>query len=207
MRLFFRLLYHSFAWSYDLVAAAVSLGRWQGWVRAALSLISGPRVLELGYGPGHLQEFLHGAGFLPFGLDESRQMAQQAHQRLVRQGRSPGLARGLAQALPYADQTFDCVVATFPTRYITDPHTLSEVWRVIKPNGRLVVLMASWITGKNLPDRLLRELFRVTAESPPEDQDIAGYITPYTQAGFQASLRFIEQPGSRLLFILAKKPA
>ena len=36
MRLFFRLLYHPFAWTYDGVASAVSMGRWKRWVLAAV---------------------------------------------------------------------------------------------------------------------------------------------------------------------------
>src|SRR6266545_6817971 len=64
MRLFFRLLYHPFAWSYDLVAATVSLGRWKGWVKTATGLLTGPRVLELGFGPGHMQTYLVESGFI-----------------------------------------------------------------------------------------------------------------------------------------------
>ncbi len=125
MRLFFRLLYHSMSWSYDLVAAVVSLGRWKDWVKRALPLLAGPRVLELGFGPGHMQGLLLSAGLSPFGLDESRQMARQAQKRLLRQRQNPRLARGLAQHLPFASGTFNSVVATFPTLYIVDPQTLA----------------------------------------------------------------------------------
>lgn len=206
LRWFFRLLYHSFAWSYDLVSGAVSVGRWNNWVRAAARLLSGPRILELGYGPGHLQVYLHDQNLSTFGLDESAQMARQAFRRLRRQGRSPKLTRGLAQHLPFASASFDSVVATFPTPYITDPETLAEIQRVLKPSQRLVVLMAAWITGKSLLDRLMRTIFRITAEAPPEDQDLSQFIEPYRQAGFQASIRFVELPGSRLMFILAVRP-
>ena len=54
----FHLLYHQFAWTYDFVAAFVSLGRWQDWVDAVVPFMSG-RVLEIGFGPGHLQELLN----------------------------------------------------------------------------------------------------------------------------------------------------
>ncbi len=58
LRFFFSLLYHQFAWTYDLVSATVSLGHWQEWVRASLPYLHG-RTLEIGYGPGHLQTYLH----------------------------------------------------------------------------------------------------------------------------------------------------
>ncbi len=216
MRLFFRLLYHPFAWSYDLVAATVSLGRWKGWVKTATGLLTGPRVLELGFGPGHMQTYLVESGFIPYGVDESRQMAQQARHRLANSAQSSHLARAKAQRLPFADASFDCVVATFPTPYITDPDTLNEVKRVLRARDRerdrnrakaqLVVLMSAWITGQSLPERLMRWLFQVTGETPQEEINIARLIEPYTQAGFEASIRFMELPGSRLMFILARKP-
>lgn len=207
MRTFFRLLYHPMAWTYDAVAATVSVGRWKKWVMAAVQLARGPRVLELGFGPGHLQAELNQQGWQVYGLDESAQMARQARRRLSGQGLTPALARGLAQHMPYPTQSFDSVVATFPTPFIIDPLTLEEVRRILKPGGRLVVLMAAWITGQSLPDRLMAYVFRITGEAPGETQELTQVVEPYTQAGFQASLRFVEQPGSRLMFIVAKKTA
>ena len=55
MRAFFAGLYTQMAWTYDLVAAVVSVGMWTSWVRSTLTYLNGPQVLELGHGPGHLQ--------------------------------------------------------------------------------------------------------------------------------------------------------
>jgi ubiquinone/menaquinone biosynthesis C-methylase UbiE len=206
MRLFFRLLYHPFSWAYDLVASSVSLGRWKRWVLAAVPLLHGPRILELGFGPGHLQVHLHEQGIEIFGLDESMQMTQQAQRRLRSQGAAPRLARGLAQHLPYPDASFQSVAATFPTQYIVDPLTLAEIMRVLVPGGRLVVLMSTWITGKRARDRALQKIYQATAQVPPEGQELSEFVTPYDQAGFQTSLRFTELPEARLMFIIAQKP-
>jgi ubiquinone/menaquinone biosynthesis C-methylase UbiE len=54
VKLGFHLLYHQFAFTYDAVAWFVSLGQWQAWGQAALKRVRGPRVLEIGHGPGHL---------------------------------------------------------------------------------------------------------------------------------------------------------
>jgi hypothetical protein len=44
LRFFFHHFYHGFAWTYDFVAAVVSIGRWQHWGFAALPHLRGPRV-------------------------------------------------------------------------------------------------------------------------------------------------------------------
>jgi ubiquinone/menaquinone biosynthesis C-methylase UbiE len=114
LRLLFRLLYHQFAWAYDLVAATVSLGRWKGWVLSALPYLEG-RVLEIGFGPGHLQVALHENKKRTFGLDESRQMSRQAGRRLRRKGLRADLVRARARRIPFPEASFETVVSTFPS--------------------------------------------------------------------------------------------
>ena len=58
----FHLLYHELAFTYDALAWLVSLGQWQAWGRTALDRVRGPRVLEVGHGPGHLLIALARAG-------------------------------------------------------------------------------------------------------------------------------------------------
>ena len=71
LRFFFKLLYHQFAFAYDFVAATVSVGRWQDWVSSILPFLAGTRILEIGFGPGHLQRHLLRRGLTVVGIDES----------------------------------------------------------------------------------------------------------------------------------------
>jgi ubiquinone/menaquinone biosynthesis C-methylase UbiE len=82
LRLFFRLLYHQFAFTYDLVAAAVSFNHWKDWVLSVVPFIDGDRVLEIGHGPGHLQRVLLSRGLIAVGIDESAQMGHIAKRNL-----------------------------------------------------------------------------------------------------------------------------
>ena len=82
MRFFFHHFYHSFAWSYDFVAAVVSIGRWNDWIRTIIPFIQGNNILEIGPGPGYLQHLLRDRGLSIFGLDESMQMIRLAKNRL-----------------------------------------------------------------------------------------------------------------------------
>ena len=204
LRIFFRLLYHSFAWTYDFVAAVVSVGQWRSWVMSIVPFLNGPRILELGHGPGHLQARLLAEGRQAFGLDESRQMGWLARKRLLRRGFTPGLTRGQAQALPYPTGTFHQVVATFPSEYISDPQTLSEILRVLVPGGEAVVLLLVWITEKRWYGRLAAWLFRVTGQAPPKWDD--RYLEPLQQMGFRSFADKIQLNSSTLLVIHLIKP-
>lgn len=167
MRIFFRLLYGPFAWTYDVVAWAVSFGAWTSWVRTVLRFLRGRRVLELGHGPGHLQLAMAQEGMEAVGVDLSPQMGRLARRRLRRAGVPLRLVRARAQALPFRDGAFSDVAATFPTEYIIDPATVREVARVLEAEGALSVVAAVRFRGVDLTSRFLRWLYQVTGQGEP----------------------------------------
>lgn len=160
----FTQLYTNFAWAYDAVAWAVSRGHWIQWGHAALPWVKGPRVLEIGSGPGHLLVTMASEGYAVSGIDLSAQMMRIARRRLGRHGVRAGLVRGRAQALPWPDTHFDSVVMTFPAGFALHPQTLSEVWRVLRPGGCLVVVDGARPRG-GLYGWLVDVAFRITHES------------------------------------------
>jgi ubiquinone/menaquinone biosynthesis C-methylase UbiE len=217
LRFFFRLLYHQFAFTYDLVAAVVSFNRWKDWVRSVIPFIEGDRILEIGHGPGHLQRILLSRGLFSVGIDESPQMGRLAKRNLRRflaqkkDGNSGNpknaytqinLTQGIAQALPFPSGSFDTIVATFPTEYITDPGTLSEVKRCLLSEGRLVVLPVAF--PKN---PFLDWLFKVTHQSPMEAIDVvkAKFREPFVEAGFKTEIKTLDAKSGTLFIVLANK--
>jgi ubiquinone/menaquinone biosynthesis C-methylase UbiE len=207
MRGFFYHLYHGLASCYDLVAEVVSLGRWNAWIKSVIPFIHGRRVLELGHGPGHLQEFLMArAPNLSVGLDESAQMGFLARGRLRSTGNHKvNLTRGVAQRLPFAAESFDTVVATFPSDCMFDALTLSEVRRVLPDPGQIVILPAAWIIGRGLTDRLAAWTFRITRQVPPFPPERAGQKLRVLLegAGFQTEFKTIEVGSSIVLLVVA----
>jgi ubiquinone/menaquinone biosynthesis C-methylase UbiE len=204
LSLFFHHLYHSFAFAYDAVAAVVSFGHWIEWTKMTIPFIEGIRILELGHGPGHLHRALLDLGLFTVGLDESSQMGRFARQRLLLAGYpNPNLTRGIGQSLPFPSETFDSIVATFPAPYIVEPQTLSEVRRVLRNGGRLIVLPAAW--PKN---GLLHWLYQVTGESPVGSADTVKekWSQPFVRAGFEARVEIAELESSELMIIIAGKP-
>lgn len=187
LRTFFHLLYHSFAWSYDLVASVVSDGRWKDWVRSVLPLIKGKDVLELGSGTGTLQVALIEAGYFTLGIDQSRQMMRIAKTNLGRMVAQPGiLMRGRAQELPFADASMDTIVATFPSGYITRPSTLLSCRRVLRHGGRLVVLLGVNIADDSFKKRLLRGLYLITRQTLPPQSVLEKLRVKMRDFGFTA---------------------
>jgi ubiquinone/menaquinone biosynthesis C-methylase UbiE len=205
LRPIYYLLYHQFAWTYDFVAAVISLGCWQNWVQVVLPYLNG-RVLEIGFGPGHLQLSLNEKQVSVFGLDESRQMTHQASRRLRKQGFTPRLSRGYAQNIPFADGVFDSVVATFPADFIFDLHTLKEIQRVLVPAGMLVILPLAWITGPRPLERLAAWLFRVSGEAPDKPGLSSATIkNRFARTQYEVQTNIVELKGSQVLVVVAEK--
>lgn len=145
-------LYAELAGSYNLISWLVSFGQWDRWRKLALDHLHGARVLELGFGTGELLPYLAERSVLTVGLDLSPAMHNQAQRKLAQSALALPLVQGRAQGLPFADQTFDTVVATFPAPYILEPTTLAECVRVLAPplpagrgGGRLVIV-GLWVT-------------------------------------------------------------
>ena len=205
LQVFFDLLYHQFAWTYDWVARIVSVGLWEKWVISVLPLLTGPSILELGFGPGHLQEILCAQGYSAHGLDESKWMARLCQKNLIDRDFFPKLVNGKAQAVPFKDNAFDCVVATFPSDYFIQRTTLDEVHRILKPGGKFVVLPVAQIRGDTFIYRLAFTLFKITGETP--EWNIAQlrkqFVSPISRAGFTVELHQQEVGSSQVLIIVA----
>jgi ubiquinone/menaquinone biosynthesis C-methylase UbiE len=190
----FRRFYREFAWTYDFVAAAVSGGRWRAWGLAALPHLHG-RVLELGCGTGNMQLALtERMAAAPVGVDVSTQMLDITRRKFLRASRPIRLVRAVAQLLPFPRATFDSIVATFPTDYIADRATLAEVRRVLRPGGRLVIVLAAAFDHDGLYERIVGLAYRLTLQHSPRARPArsprSAMSDRLTQAGFAAEERW-----------------
>ncbi|MCV2393896.1 class I SAM-dependent methyltransferase [Actinotalea sp. M2MS4P-6] len=131
-------LYTRFARLYDVVVKATPA--WRRWLGSALPEIHGPRVLEVSFGTGWLLTRYAGR-FRTDGVDLNPAMLDVARRNLDRAGLFADLRQGDVEHLPYPDATFDTVVNTMAfTGYPDAAAAASELARVLKPGGRLVLV-------------------------------------------------------------------
>jgi ubiquinone/menaquinone biosynthesis C-methylase UbiE len=204
LSVFFNALYHPFAWTYDWVAAIVSLGRWKSWVLSVLPDLPGPRVLEVGHGPGHLQIAMAHKGLTAYGIDQSRQMGRIAQRRMDKTNFTSRLVNARGQFLPFANAAFDQVVSTFPTPYLFHTQTLEEIYRVLAPAGTCIVIPEAWITGSTLLDQAASGTFRLLGQTYEWDDR---YIAPFVEVGFATSTVRRKLASSEVMLIRAIKQA
>ena len=85
---------------------------------------------------------------------------------------TPGLVRARAQAMPFRSGAFDSVVSTFPAEFIVEPAALKEIARVMKKEGRAVVVPGVAFK-RSLPARFLEWLYTVTGQQEPAPSNLA----------------------------------
>jgi demethylmenaquinone methyltransferase / 2-methoxy-6-polyprenyl-1,4-benzoquinol methylase len=126
--------------NYDRVGAVLSFGQDPRWRRFLVSRLppDGGHVLDVATGTGLVAEALLARGFRVTGLDQSPEMLARAGDRF--DGRVD-LVEASAEALPFADASFDHLTFTYLLRYVDDPEaTLRELARVVRPGGTVAML-------------------------------------------------------------------
>ena len=142
-------MFDGIAERYDFLNHLLSAGIDRSWRRRAirsLALRGGERVLDVCAGTADLAmaacRTSPGAARV-VGVDFAARMLQIGQEKLRRAGldRSIALVRGDATKLPVADASVDAVTVAFGIRNVEDARAAcEEMYRVLKPGGRLAVL-------------------------------------------------------------------
>jgi demethylmenaquinone methyltransferase/2-methoxy-6-polyprenyl-1,4-benzoquinol methylase len=144
-------MFDGIARRYDLLNRLMSFGLDRLWRRKlvrALALAAGARVLDLATGTADVAITIartH-SDCRVVGVDPSTGMLEVGGQKIAEGGLDARvtLQVGDAQALEFADQTFDGVCIAFGIRNVPDrARALAEMARVTRPGGRVAILELS----------------------------------------------------------------
>lgn len=152
-------------------------------------LRAGWRVLDVATGSGNAAIAAARLGCVAVGVDYVPSLLDRGRIRALAEGLDVELLEGDAEALPFADDTFDAVTSVFGSMFAPDhERAAAELVRVSKPGG--TIALASWT-----PDGFVGELFRTVASHVPPP---AGVRSPMLW-GTESHLRDILGEGIRSL--------
>jgi demethylmenaquinone methyltransferase / 2-methoxy-6-polyprenyl-1,4-benzoquinol methylase len=146
-----RAVFDSVAPRYDLMNDLMSFGihrRWKAEMIAWLNPRSGQRLLDVAGGTGDiallaLPRLAPAAGGGVIVCDASAEMVETGRARAIDEGVLAGIEWlcGDAEALPFADRSFDLYTIAFGLRNVTRrEQALAEARRVLRPGGRFLCL-------------------------------------------------------------------
>lgn len=140
-------VFHSVAAQYDLMNDLMSMGMHRLWKRftvAQAGLRPGMRVLDVAGGTADLTRlFLNEVGEAGQVVltDINFSMLVEGRDRMLNLGKMPPTVQCDGERLPFPGDYFDCVSVAFGLRNMTHKdRALAEMYRVLKPGGRLLVL-------------------------------------------------------------------
>ncbi len=130
--------YTYFSGAFDFLVKHTSL--YNKWVAPVIPQIRGSRVLEISFGTGWLIS-RYANRFDTYGVDFNRRMIEITNRNLKAARITIPLQRARVEALPYRSEIFDTVVNTMAfSGYPRADSAMSEIHRVLKPEGRLVLV-------------------------------------------------------------------
>ena len=141
--------YAKFVPIYDRVNAIASMGTGLRYRKDRLRKLEpsvGEAILDLGCGTGRIaiaaQEMVGPTGRV-VGVDPCPEMLERAKALGLRE-----TCAGSLEDLPFQDRTFDVVTCGYAIRYAENlERTLSEIRRILRPGGRLLLLEMFWPEG------------------------------------------------------------
>ncbi len=143
-------MFDNISGNYDSLNRMISLGTDQGWRRNVLKMVSDTNpesILDIATGTGDLAILLSKSNAKRIvGLDLSAGMLEVGKTKVNALGlqNKIEMIQGDSENLPFQDNTFDAITVAFGIRNFENLEKgLSEILRVLKPNGIFVILETS----------------------------------------------------------------
>lgn len=105
--------------------------------------INGQKVLDMGTGTGVLPRNMYRYGAKWTGTDISVNQIEQA--KILSEGMDIDYYALSAENVDFSDESFDVITACQCFWYFNHEETVSKFYRMLKPNGRILVLYMAWM--------------------------------------------------------------
>jgi SAM-dependent methyltransferase len=148
--------------------------------------LAGKDAIELGCGTAYVSAWLARRGAHVVGIDNSEAQLATARRLQREYGLDFPLLHGNAEAVPYADASFDLAISEYGACLWADPQRwVPEAARLLRPGGRLVFLVNSFLMMLCMPaeddvaatDRLLRPAFGMYRVEWPGDLGVEFHLS------------------------------
>ncbi|MDR2223263.1 MAG: bifunctional demethylmenaquinone methyltransferase/2-methoxy-6-polyprenyl-1,4-benzoquinol methylase UbiE [Flavobacteriaceae bacterium] len=143
-------MFDTISGNYDNLNRMISLGTDQGWRKKVLKMVSATNptnILDIATGTGDLAILLSKSNAQKItGLDLSAGMLEVGKQKVkaLHLDQKIEMIQGDSENLPFGDNTFDAITVGFGIRNFENLEKgLTEILRVLKPNGIFVILETS----------------------------------------------------------------
>lgn len=172
-------MFDDVAAKYDLTNDVLSLGQarlWRKEVAKAVDARPAEKVLDLAAGTATSSQPFAATGAYVVPCDFSQGMLREG------KNRHPWMpfTAGDATRLPFADEVFDAVTISFGLRNVQDTdRALSELFRVTKPGGRVVICEFShptWAPFRTVYEEYLMRALPPTARAVSSNPDAYVYL-------------------------------
>ena len=118
------------------------------------------KILDVGTGPGIVAFLLAELGHDLTGVDLSEEMLRKAKENATHFNLSVKFKQGDAENLPFKDESFDAVVNRHVLWTLPNPDkAIAEWWRVLKTDGKLVIIDGCWDDYRRILYKRIWQLF------------------------------------------------
>ena len=160
------------------------------------------RVVEVGCGQGTTLNYLpqYGANVVGIDMSVGSILGARAGAQELKIASKISLAQGDAEKLPFADASCDCVISFGVLHHTSDTAAgIQEIYRLLKPGGRAIVMLYRSGNPKWWMTRLLRGYAWLVDQFTGEKFYLANRLRARREAGNRAGTALLELFGVPVL--------
>jgi len=204
----------SWASFYDAVVWLLSLGKSSAIRKTTVDLAQikpGDRVLDVGCGTGDLTmaaKALAGPSGEVYGTDASAEMIEVARRKAAQAGVEVTFQVDLIEDISFPDDEFDAVLSSLMMHHLPDDlkrEGLAEIYRVVKPGGRILILDIESSSGGSVGQRLSDVMIQLHGGHTAMQNNVKKLIPFVEAAGFRSVET--DKLNRQFSFITAEKAA